>query len=60
MNKIIKIYIHYTNYDMPPNSSKDPKVGPRTKHRKKKRVRAHSLIGNISGVGGRARAPGWD
>jgi len=45
---------------MPPNSSRDPKVCPRVKQRKKKRIGAHSLIHNTSGVGGHARALRWD
>jgi hypothetical protein len=36
----------------PQNSSRDPKVGPRAKQRKKKKVRAHSLICSISKVRG--------
>jgi hypothetical protein len=46
--------------DMPPNSSKDPKVGPRVKQWKKKRVKARSLTRNILGVGGCDGALGWD
>ncbi len=46
--------------DMPPNSSKDQKVGPITKQWKKKRVGARSLTCNTPRVGGHARAPGWD
>jgi hypothetical protein len=60
MNKIIKQHIHYTNYDTPPNSSRDPKVGPRAKQQKKKRVGAHSLTHNTSKVGRHAEALGWD
>jgi hypothetical protein len=45
---------------MPPNSSRDLKVGPRVKQQKKKKVRARSLTPNILGVGGCARALGWD
>jgi hypothetical protein len=40
-------------------SSRDPKVGPKTKQWKK-RIGAHFLTHSISGVGGRVRAPGWD
>jgi len=50
-----------TSYnDMPPNSSKDQKVGPITKQWKKKRVGAYSVIYNTPRVGRHARAPGWD
>jgi hypothetical protein len=45
--------------DEPPNSSRDPKVGPKTKQWKK-RIGAHFLSHSISGVGGHVRAPGWD
>jgi len=38
--------------DTPPNSSKDPKVGLRAKHRKKNKVTARSLTCNTLGVGG--------
>jgi hypothetical protein len=38
-------------YDVPPNSSKNPKVGHRTKQWMKKKVGAHSLTHSISGVG---------
>jgi len=44
----------------PPNSSRDPKVGPRVKQLKKKRVEACSLTRSTSGVGGHVGAPGWD
>jgi len=47
-----------TLVDAPPNSSRDPKVGPRVKQRKKKRVGAHFLTPNTSGVGRHARALG--
>jgi len=46
--------------DMPPNSSKDPKVGPKMKQQKKKRIGAHSLTRSTLGVGGRVGALGWD
>jgi hypothetical protein len=36
---------------VPPNSLKDPKVGPRAKQRKKKKVGAHSLTHSTFGVG---------
>ncbi len=38
--------------DMPPNSSRDPKVDPKAKQWKKKRVGAHSLTHNAVGLGG--------
>jgi hypothetical protein len=46
--------------DMPPNSLKNPSVGPRAKQRKKKKVGAHSLTCSTSGIGGHAIALGWD
>jgi len=60
MNKIIKTYIRYTNYDMPPNSSRHPKVGPKAKQWKKKRIRAHLLTHNTLRVRGRAGALKWE
>jgi len=45
---------------MPPNSSRDPKVGPRVKQYKKKKVGACSLTLNTSRVGGCAGVLGWD
>jgi len=45
---------------VPPNSSRDPKVGPEAKQWKKKRVGAHSLTCNTLGVGGCVEALGWD
>jgi hypothetical protein len=44
----------------PPNSSRDPKVGPKTKQHKKKKVEARSLTHITSGVGGCAGNPRWD
>jgi len=44
----------------PPNSSKDPKVGPKTKQWKKKKVEARSLTRSTSRVGERVGALGWD
>jgi hypothetical protein len=46
--------------DTPPNSSRDPKVSPKGKQQKKKKVGAHFLTRNISGVGGCARDLRWD
>jgi hypothetical protein len=46
--------------NVPPNSSKDLKVGPKVKQRNKKRVEAHFLTHNTSGVGGCGGAPRWD
>ncbi len=60
MNKIIKTYIRYISYDTPRNSSRDPKVGLRAKQWEKKKVRAHLLTRNTSGVRGCARALRWD
>jgi hypothetical protein len=48
------------NVDTPLNSSRDPKVGPRAKQQKKKKVGACFLIHSISGVRGFAGALGWD
>ncbi len=47
-------------YDVPPNSSRDPKVGPKMKEWKKKKIGARSLTHNTSGVGGCDGAPRWD
>jgi hypothetical protein len=44
--------------NVPPNTSRDPKVGPKVKQRKKKRVGALSLIRNTLGVGGVLKL--WD
>jgi hypothetical protein len=44
----------------PPNSSKNPKVGPKMKWWKKKKVGARSLIHNTSEVRRHVRAPEWD
>jgi hypothetical protein len=46
--------------DVPPNSLGDPKVGPRMKQQKKKKIGARSLTRNISKVRGCAKALGWD
>jgi len=46
--------------NVPPNSSRDPKVGSKMEQRKNKKTRACSLTCNTSRVGRRARAPGWD
>jgi len=46
--------------DMPPNSSRDPKVGPRAKQWKKKKVGARSLTCSISRLRGHAEATRWD
>ncbi len=45
---------------MPPNTSRDPKVGLRMKQQNKKKVGAHFLTCSTSGVGGRVKASGWD
>jgi len=37
--------------DAPPNSSRDPKVGPQMKQRRKDRIRARSLTHNTLGGG---------
>ncbi len=50
----------FESIDVPPNSSRDPKVGPRPKQWKKKKIGEHSLTRNTLGVGGRVRALGWD
>jgi hypothetical protein len=45
---------------VPPNSLRDPKVGPQAKQQKKKRVGASSLTHSTSGVGGHVGASRWD
>jgi len=45
---------------MPPNSSRDPKMGPKEKQQKKKKIGACSLTHNTLRVGGHVRASGWD
>ncbi len=45
--------------DMPPNSSKDPKVGPKMKQLKKNRVGARSLIHGTLRVGRCVGISGW-
>jgi len=54
------ILIHMSMFDMPLNSSRNPKVGPITKQWKKKKVGAHSLICNTLKVGGHVRTSRWD
>jgi len=44
---------------VPPNSSRDPKVGLRVKQWKKKKVGACSLIRSTLGVGGCVKASRW-
>jgi hypothetical protein len=46
--------------DMPPNSSKDPKVGPRIKQWKKKKIGARSLTRSTSRIGGCVGVAWWD
>ncbi len=46
--------------DVPSNSLKDPKMGPRVKQQKNKRIERHSLICNTSNVQGCVRAPRQD
>jgi hypothetical protein len=46
--------------DAPPNSLRDPIVGPKANHWKKKRIVAHSLTHNTLGVGRCPGAPRWD
>jgi hypothetical protein len=57
--KIVDICMWSVN-DAPPKSLGDPKVGPKMKQQKKKRVGACSLIRSTLGVGGHARALVWD
>jgi hypothetical protein len=45
---------------MPLDSSKDPKVGPKAKTMKEEKSWGMLLTCNISGVGLRAGAFGWD
>jgi hypothetical protein len=44
----------------PPNSFRDPNVGPRMKQQKKKKVKACSIIESTCGIGGHAGVPRWD
>jgi len=37
--------------DVPPNSLRNPNVDPKVKQHKQKKIRAHSLVHNTSGVG---------
>jgi len=46
--------------DAPPSSLMDSTVSPKVKITKREEVGARSLVRNISGVEGRARALGWD
>ncbi len=46
--------------DMPPNFSRNPKMGHKTKLWKKKRVGTCSLTCNISKLGGHVGTPKWD
>jgi hypothetical protein len=46
--------------DTPPNSSKDPKVCPKAKQQKNKRIGAHSLTHITLRVRGHVGALGWD
>jgi hypothetical protein len=46
--------------DMPPNSLRDPQVGPRVKQQQNKKIETHSLTCIIFGVGRHVEAPGWD
>jgi hypothetical protein len=56
---IFKKMIRTNGVTHPQNFSRDPKVGPKAKHRKKKGVGARSLIRNISGLGRHDGALGW-
>jgi hypothetical protein len=38
--------------DVPPNSLRNPNVGPRVKQQKQKKIKACSLVRNTSRVGG--------
>jgi hypothetical protein len=42
---------------MPPNSLRDPNVGPKMKKQKNKKVKARSLARSTFGVGAHVRAP---
>jgi len=55
-NIVFKLEIIFCVFGAPPNSSRDPKVGPRAKQQKKKRVGAR-LTHSTSGVGGCVGAP---
>jgi hypothetical protein len=47
-------------FSAPLNFSKDLKVGPKVKQRKKKKVGAHSLTCSTLKVGGGVGVPKWD
>jgi hypothetical protein len=55
-NVIDSTQIHFQKlrgvFDTPPNSLRDPNVGPKVKHRKKKRIGACFLAHSTSRVGG--------
>jgi hypothetical protein len=57
-NIVFKLELLFCVFGAPLNSSKDPKVDPRAKQHKKKRVGARSLIHSTSGVGGCVGAQG--
>jgi hypothetical protein len=46
--------------NVPLNSLRNPNMGPKMKQQKNKRIGAHSLTHNISGVGGCVGTLGWD
>jgi hypothetical protein len=58
--EVYQFHLKTYQSDVPPNSLKDPNVGPKTKQHKKKKVGAHSLTCNTLGVRRHARVLGWD
>jgi hypothetical protein len=60
MIRNVIIFIKPIFLDLPPNSLRDPNVGPKVKKWKNKRVGARSLTCSTSGIGGHVGAPGWD
>ncbi len=47
-------------FDAPLNSLRDPKVGPKVKQHKKKKIRVRSLVHDTYKVRGHVEAPRWD
>jgi len=56
----IKVWSQININDAPPNSLKDPNVGPRAKQWKKERIEARFVICSISRVGAHVGASRWD
>jgi hypothetical protein len=47
-------------FDAPLNFLKDPKVGPKMKQQKKKKIKVRSLVCDTYKVQGHVEAPKWD